>query len=308
MSVEGKKIAITGTLSMKRAELKDLIEAAGGKVMAKVSKNTDIVVVGEDAGEKLTQAEDLGLTIWTEDEIVASLTSKKSKAKESKPEPKAAAKGKAKAAPAKAAEPKKSTRGKAAAKEAPDDSEIAGKKFVLTGTLSRKRAEIKALIEAAGGKVLSAVSKNVDIIIAGEDGGEKLDKANDLGLTVWDESEIMAALEDSSPPASPVKPKSPAKSPAKPKATSKTRASPSKKKAVSKSVDGKKIVLTGTLSMKRAEAKALITEAGGQVMSAVSKSTDIVVAASGSGDKLDKAHQYGTAIWSEDDLKEALGL
>eukprot|EP00300_Choanocystis_sp_HF-7_P006190 c14540_g1_i2.p1 GENE.c14540_g1_i2~~c14540_g1_i2.p1 ORF type:complete len:288 (-),score=75.09 c14540_g1_i2:93-929(-) len=278
MSVEGKKIAITGTLSMKRAELKDLIEAAGGKVMAKVSKNTDIVVVGEDAGEKLTQAEDLGLTIWTEDEIVASLTSKKS------------------------------TRGKAAAKEAPDDSEIAGKKFVLTGTLSRKRAEIKALIEAAGGKVLSAVSKNVDIIIAGEDGGEKLDKANDLGLTVWDESEIMAALEDSSPPASPVKPKSPAKSPAKPKATSKTRASPSKKKAVSKSVDGKKIVLTGTLSMKRAEAKALITEAGGQVMSAVSKSTDIVVAASGSGDKLDKAHQYGTAIWSEDDLKEALGL
>ncbi len=70
-----------------------------------------------------------------------------------------------------------------------------GKTFVLTGTLSQmKRNEAKQRIEAAGGKVSGSVSKKTDYVIAGEDAGSKLTKAQDLGIAVLSETEFLEKL------------------------------------------------------------------------------------------------------------------
>jgi DNA ligase (NAD+) len=68
---------------------------------------------------------------------------------------------------------------------------LAGKTFVITGTLANySREAAKKLVEDAGGKVSSAVSKKTDYVIAGEDPGSKLDKARELGIQVIDEKEM----------------------------------------------------------------------------------------------------------------------
>ncbi|MBO7520335.1 MAG: NAD-dependent DNA ligase LigA, partial [Clostridia bacterium] len=68
---------------------------------------------------------------------------------------------------------------------------FAGMTFVLTGTLpSYTRNEAAAIIESLGGKVSSSVSKKTTYVLAGEEAGSKLDKANALGVTVIDEHEF----------------------------------------------------------------------------------------------------------------------
>jgi DNA ligase (NAD+) len=72
---------------------------------------------------------------------------------------------------------------------------FAGKSFVLTGTLpSMTRDEARELIEANGGRVISSVSKKTDYVLAGADPGSKLDKANQLAVTVIDEAEFKKML------------------------------------------------------------------------------------------------------------------
>jgi DNA ligase (NAD+) len=67
-------------------------------------------------------------------------------------------------------------------------TKLAGKTFVLTGTLAHfTRDEAKKMIEDAGGKVTGSVSKKTDYVVAGADAGSKLDKAKDLGVAVIDE-------------------------------------------------------------------------------------------------------------------------
>ncbi len=68
---------------------------------------------------------------------------------------------------------------------------IADKTFVITGTLSRPREEFKTMIENAGGHVSGSVSKKTDFVLAGEEAGSKLDKANELGVKVIGEEEFM---------------------------------------------------------------------------------------------------------------------
>lgn len=76
------------------------------------------------------------------------------------------------------------------------DSRFAGLTFVLTGTLPNlKRDEASAIIERLGGKTSGSVSKKTSYVLAGEDAGSKLTKAQQLGVTILDEEEFMAMVQ-----------------------------------------------------------------------------------------------------------------
>ena len=69
---------------------------------------------------------------------------------------------------------------------------FAGMTFVLTGTLpTMTRDEASAIIKANGGKVSGSVSKKTTYVVAGEEAGSKLTKANELGVTVIDEATLL---------------------------------------------------------------------------------------------------------------------
>ena len=75
------------------------------------------------------------------------------------------------------------------------DNRFEGMTFVLTGTLpTMKRSEASKLIEAYGGKTSSSVSKKTTYVLAGEDAGSKLDKANSLGISVISEEEFLEMI------------------------------------------------------------------------------------------------------------------
>jgi DNA ligase (NAD+) len=74
---------------------------------------------------------------------------------------------------------------------------LAGKTVVLTGTLSSlTRDEAKEKLEALGAKVAGSVSKKTSFVIAGLEAGSKLDKANDLGIEIWNEAQLLEFLRE----------------------------------------------------------------------------------------------------------------
>jgi len=76
---------------------------------------------------------------------------------------------------------------------------LAGKTLVLTGTLPTLTRDVaKEKIEAAGGKVAGSVSKKTDYVVAGEEAGSKLAKAQELGVTILDEAGLLALLASNS--------------------------------------------------------------------------------------------------------------
>ena len=80
--------------------------------------------------------------------------------------------------------------------EVPQDLRFAGKTFVLTGTLpTLKRAQAGALIEQLGGKTSSSVSKFTDYVLAGEEAGSKLTKAQSLNIPIIDEETFLEMIE-----------------------------------------------------------------------------------------------------------------
>ncbi|MEY4467243.1 MAG: NAD-dependent ligase LigA [Pseudomonadota bacterium] len=76
---------------------------------------------------------------------------------------------------------------------------LAGKTFVLTGTLpTLSRDDARAMIEAAGGKVAGSVSKKTSYVVAGEEAGSKLARAEELGVAILDEEQFLKLLESDS--------------------------------------------------------------------------------------------------------------
>lgn len=72
---------------------------------------------------------------------------------------------------------------------------FSGMKFVLTGELEGLvRSEAKKLIEEEGGEVMSSVTKNTDIVVAGENAGAKLEKALKLNVEIWDKARLIKEL------------------------------------------------------------------------------------------------------------------
>ena len=73
---------------------------------------------------------------------------------------------------------------------------LTGKQFVLTGTLPNySRDDAVRMIEQAGGKVTTSVSKKTDYVLVGADPGSKFEKAQKLGVTTLDEAQLLALLE-----------------------------------------------------------------------------------------------------------------
>lgn len=76
-----------------------------------------------------------------------------------------------------------------------ESTEFSAMTFVLTGRLEElTRGEAKEMIENAGGKVTGSVSGNTDVVVAGAEAGSKLEKAQSLGVAVWDENEFIEKL------------------------------------------------------------------------------------------------------------------
>ena len=72
--INNKKVVVTGSLTKySRKEIEDLIETNGGITSSSVSKLTDFVIVGENAGSKKTKAEELNIPILTEEEFIEKL-------------------------------------------------------------------------------------------------------------------------------------------------------------------------------------------------------------------------------------------
>ena len=82
-------------------------------------------------------------------------------------------------------------------KEEVKESYFTGKKVVLTGSLANfERSEAKKIIESLGGKTIDSVSKNTNIVLAGEKAGSKLDKAKALGIQIMTEEEFMELIKE----------------------------------------------------------------------------------------------------------------
>ena len=178
LSVRGQTVGLTGTITNRqRKDVEAKLTAIGARMTGSVSKQTDYVFAGADAGSKKATAESLGIPVLGETVLFALI-------------------GKPGAAPKTPAKPiTQEAKAKVAARKPKATAGIAGKTVVITGTLSKQRAEIASMLENAGAIVTGSVSANTQYLVAGPDAGaSKLAKATALGVTVIDEATLTKLL------------------------------------------------------------------------------------------------------------------
>jgi DNA ligase (NAD+) len=163
---------------------------------------------------------------------------------------------------------------------------LAGKTFVVTGTLKKHgREEIEERIKSYGGKATGSVSSKTDYVIAGEAAGSKLDKAKELGVPVITEEEFEQLVAG---------------------ATAAPAAVPGVPAGVS--LAGQTFVVTGTLkNYSRDEIEKLIKTLGGKATGSVSSKTNYVVVGEEAGSKLDKAKELGVPVITEEEFDKMIG-
>ena len=176
-NVSGKTVVVTGAFSqMKRDEIKLELQKRGAKVTGSVSSKTHLLVAGERAGSKLKKAEGLGIAVLREAELIKILKQKATVKVEPKPE--------------KVAKVPAGYEGKTL-------SAFSGKNVCITGKLKCfKRAELKALLEVSGAKVVSSPNSKTHVMISGDKWGNKLRQAMSYDASVYTEGEILLELEN----------------------------------------------------------------------------------------------------------------
>ena len=186
INVKGKTVVLTGTLTdMERSEAEKLLKKKGAKCTSSVSKNTDMVFAGADAGSKVDAAEALDIPVYSEKDLFGIIG--KPKAKPKKTEKK----------PTKAAKSKVAARKKEVA--ASGDASLKGKAVVVTGTLSKPRAVVEVMLKKAGAKVTGSVSAMTNFLIVGADAGSKLAAAVQLGVQTITEAQLPDLLKGKTP-------------------------------------------------------------------------------------------------------------
>ena len=158
-----------------------------------------------------------------------------------------------------------------------DPKAFRGKTIVITGILTDiTRNQVQEIIEKAGGKLSETISKKTDLLIAGENGGSKLEKAKELQIKVMTEKEFVRFIDYYI-------------------------------EVDSKALLDQTVVITGTLiKYTRDEVQLLVEEAGGKVTGSVSQNTDLLVAGDKAGSKLEKATELGIKVLDEEEFIELI--
>ncbi len=183
---------------------------------------------------------------------------------------------------------------------------LAGKTFVLTGTLSAMtRDEARAGIRALGGRVVGSVSRKTDYVVAGDNPGSKLEKARRLEIEILEETDFkrllagggaaggssMATGEGTEVPPAPRRELA---------ASAEGRAAPDAEGlAAPAPLAGRTFVLAGRLRVKQADVRARIEILGGEVAGSVGKATDYLVVGARPGVKRAEAERLGVRVLVE---------
>lgn len=312
MSIEGLKVVVTGKFSRGRKDIEWDLEQAGADVTSAVSSKTDILFCGEAPGSKLTKAEKLGLPVLNEAQLELLLAGR--------PLDKVLA-GKAKMpkTPVKKGAPKASKKQRAEKAAEISGMTLDGLNVVCTGTFSIPRKKLEALLTVAGANVGGSFSGKTQLLVVGEKAGSKLDKAHQVGVPCIDEEQCMRLLDGEevddvigSAPKKKATKKATKKKPAKKakkaakKATKKAAKKKTAKKKSSGTIDGMKVVVTGTFDLPRKEIEAALEALGADVTSSFSGKTELLVCGVKAGSKLAKAEAAGIPILDADQLEELL--
>jgi NAD-dependent DNA ligase len=176
---------------------------------------------------------------------------------------------------------------------------VNGKTVVITGTVpGMQRKDAEAKLAGLGAKCTSAVSKKTDYVFAMDDAGSKRADAERLGVPVLSAAVLFSLIGSAESPKGPKKPVS---------AELKKKAAERKREVKDGSFVGKTVVITGTLSMERAEIAAMLEEAGAKVTGSVSANTHFLITGAGVGaSKLSKASALGITIIDEAKMNEML--